>query len=250
MPRIFAPVLATVAAVAIFAVACGDDSGSRRVINVKIAADACSPDSIDLKTGEDVTFAVKNESSDDREFEGINGTKISEVIVPAGRTRNIDYNAPGQAGTATVKCYIPGGKTTLITLNVSGSATGGDAKEPGAAEDNSRKTDKAPNATINVKLVSFEVTADKPSVKAGPTKFVATNASPKDVHELAVLRVKDDGKFENTGEVEDIDPGKSGEVVLDLPKGRYVLACLITPGEEGSTVDHFKQGMRLDFEVN
>ena len=42
---------------------------------------------------------------------------------------------------------------------------------------------------------------------------------------------------------------KSGEVTLDLPPGKYVLACLIAAGEAGSTKDHFAEGMKLDFEV-
>ncbi|MEO6398003.1 MAG: hypothetical protein ABIP13_06010, partial [Tepidiformaceae bacterium] len=61
--------------------------------------------------------------------------------------------------------------------------------------------------------------------------------------------VKSDGSYENTGEIEDLEPGKSGEITLDLPAGRYVLACLIAPGAAGSKEDHFQSGMKLDFEV-
>jgi uncharacterized cupredoxin-like copper-binding protein len=112
-----------------------------------------------------------------------------------------------------------------------------------------RTTGKAPNDTVKVDMIEFQMTPDKPSVAAGPTKFIATNTSTTMVHELAVLRIKDDGTFENTGEVEDVDPGKSGEIVLDLPAGKYVLACVLVPGEAGSTFDHFKEGMKTDFEV-
>ena len=112
-----------------------------------------------------------------------------------------------------------------------------------------RTTGKAPNDTVKVDMIEFQMTPDKPSVAAGPTKFIATNTSTTMVHELAVLRVKDDSTFENTGEVEDVDPGKSGEIVLDLPAGKYVLACVLVPGEAGSTFDHFKEGMKTDFEV-
>jgi uncharacterized cupredoxin-like copper-binding protein len=231
-------------------VACGSDSGDRRVIEVTQTNDGCTPDSVDLKTGEQVVFKVTNKGDKARELEGINGTKLSEVLVPEGRTRNINYDAPSTAGNAALKCYIPGGNTTVITLNVSGDTTsGGNADAAASAEDNSLKTDKPANDTVAVKLVSFEVSTDKPSVAAGPTKFVATNASKTDVHELAVLRVKDDGSYDNTGEVEDIDPEKSGEITLDLPAGKYLLSCLIVPGEAGSTVDHFKSGMHLEFEV-
>jgi uncharacterized cupredoxin-like copper-binding protein len=93
------------------------------------------------------------------------------------------------------------------------------------------------------------VTSDKTSVPAGKTKFRASNIHPTDVHELAVLKVNDDGSFANLGEVEDIDPGKGGEVTIDLTPGKYVLACLIAPGEAGSTEDHFARGMHIEFTV-
>jgi uncharacterized cupredoxin-like copper-binding protein len=127
------------------------------------------------------------------------------------------------------------------------SACGDDDAE--TSDDGSLKTDKAPQDTVDVNLIEFSVTPDKPSVAAGATKFVARNTSTTMVHELAVLKVKDDGSFQNTGEVEDIDPGKDGSIVLDLPAGQYVLACLLVPGEAGSTFDHFKEGMKVDFEV-
>ena len=233
-------------AVASLAVACGGDDSPRRVIGITQTDDGCTPTTIELTTGEKVKFEVKNDGKKDREVEGIDGTKLEEVLVPSGRTRSLDFTAPGTAGGGKIKCYIPGGNTTIIDLAVSG-----EAKEVGAVEatDNSLKTTKAAQDTVAVKLTSFEVGTDKLSVAKGATKFVATNASKTDVHELAVLRVKDDGSYENTGEIEDIDPEKTGEITLDLPAGKYVLACLIVPGEAGSKEDHFKSGMKLDFEV-
>ncbi len=110
-------------------------------------------------------------------------------------------------------------------------------------------TTKAPTDTVTVRLTSYVVAPDKPSVAAGPVKFVATNASPEHVHELAVLRIKDDRTLQNGGEIEDLKPNTAGEIVLDLPKGKYELACLLAAGEEGSTVDHYKEGMKVAFEV-
>lgn len=107
--------------------------------------------------------------------------------------------------------------------------------------------DDKPTSEVSVTLTSFQVTSDKASVPAGATKFTASNVHATDVHELAVLKVKDDGSFENLGEVEDIDPGKGGDVTIDLKAGRYVLACLITPGEAGSAEDHFARGMHIEF---
>lgn len=241
-------VVLAASAVAALAVACGSDSGAaRRVVAITQTDDGCTPASIALTTGEKVKFEVKNDGKKDREVEGIDGTKLEEVLIPSGRTRNLDYTAPGSAGIGKIKCYIPGGNTTIIELAVSGDTKSGDGEVE--ATDNNLKTTKPAQDTVTVRLVSFGVGVDKPSVAKGATKFVATNESKTDVHELAVLRVKPDGSYENTGEIEDIDPEKSGEITLDLPAGKYVLACLIVPGEAGSKVDHLTSGMRLDFEV-
>ncbi|MEO6397546.1 MAG: cupredoxin domain-containing protein, partial [Tepidiformaceae bacterium] len=215
---------------AVLAAACGDDDSPRRLITIVQTDDGCTPATIDLTTGEKVKFEVKNEGKKDREVEGIDGTKLEEVLVPSGRTRSMDYNAPGTAGSGKIKCYIPGGNTTVIELAISGHAK--DEGHGGGvhAVDKSLKTTKPAQDTVNVKLSSFQVSAEKLSATKGPTKFVATNASTTDTHELAVLRVKSDGSYENTGEIEDLEPGKSGEITLDLPAGRYVLACLIAPG--------------------
>jgi uncharacterized cupredoxin-like copper-binding protein len=103
--------------------------------------------------------------------------------------------------------------------------------------------------SVAVTLVEYSVTADKPTVKAGKILFIATNVSQSEVHELAVLKIKPDGSYDNLGEIEDIAPQKGGAVTLDLAAGAYVLACLIVPGEAGSTVDHYQQGMHTAFTV-
>ncbi len=110
-------------------------------------------------------------------------------------------------------------------------------------------TSKAPSATVAVDLDSFTVRADQSAVRSGPIKFVTRNVHPTDIHELAVLRVRDDGTKQNAGEVEDLKGATSGEILLDLPAGRYELACLIAKGEAGSTVDHYAEGMHVPFEV-
>ncbi len=111
------------------------------------------------------------------------------------------------------------------------AACGG--KDTEAGSDNPYLTKKAPRATVEVQMIEFAMKPSVPSVPAGPIRFRATNASKSMVHELAVLRIKDDGSFDNTGEVE----------------GKYLLACVLVPGEAGSTVDHFKEGMKTEFAV-
>jgi uncharacterized cupredoxin-like copper-binding protein len=169
--------------------------------------------------------------------------------VPAGKTRRLNYTAPSRESVQKLKCYVPGGASTIIELRVSGTAGRATGDGEGADSRQSPATAMKPDGTVRVDLIEYRVNADRRAVAPGPVKFAVTNLSKTEVHELAVLRVKSDGSFENMDEVEDIEPGASRELVLDLPAGNYVLACLIVPGEAGSRVDHFQQGMRLDFEV-
>jgi uncharacterized cupredoxin-like copper-binding protein len=205
---------------------CTGDDGPRRVVQITQTDDGCTPGRFAAAPGERLTLEVTNDGKKDREIEGIEGTKLEELLVPSGRTRHVDWTAPGKAGVQKVKCYIPGGNTVIIEVDVS-----------------------EPKATVQVDLVEYTVSADKVSVPTGVIRFAAHNTSTAQIHELAVLRVKDDGSFDNLGEIENLAPGKSGETVLDVAPGRYLLACLIATGEAGSTVDHFQQGMKLEFEV-
>jgi uncharacterized cupredoxin-like copper-binding protein len=66
----------------------------------------------------------------------------------------------------------------------------------------------------------------KTSAKAAKLKVTGAHASEKG----------------NVGEVEDIAPGKSKSLSLNLAKGHYALICNL-PG-------HYKQGMHLDFTVS
>jgi uncharacterized cupredoxin-like copper-binding protein len=134
------------------------------------------------------------------------------------------------------------------TLAVALAACGGGNKHEGEAA-SPYKTDEKPRATVTVGLVEWAVNPDTARVAPGPVQFVARNESTSMYHELVVLRVKDGGDYENTGEIEDLAPGTSGKLTLKLPPGKYVLACQIAKGERGSPVDHFQQGMHTPFEV-
>ncbi|MFA7248353.1 MAG: hypothetical protein WC273_01820 [Dehalococcoidia bacterium] len=110
-------------------------------------------------------------------------------------------------------------------------------------------TTKPPVATVSVDMDSFTMKPSQATAPKGPVKFIARNIHAKDVHELAVLRIRPDGTKQNAGEVEDLDAGATGEIVLDLPAGKYELACLIAKGEAGSLVGHYEAGMHVPFEV-
>lgn len=233
-------------ALALLAAACTASGEGGRAVSITQRDDGCTPARIEATPGEKLKLVVKNDSGRDYEVEGIDGTKLEEVVVPKGRTREPGYKVPSDPGTHKIKCYVPGGPSTIIEI-VAGE---GGAAAPGDGDGGSgQATSRASDATVRVDLVDWAVEPDATSVDAGAIKFIATNASADEVHELAVLRKNDDGSFENMGEIEDIPIGQTGEIVLDLEAGGYVLACLIVPGEAGSTEDHFQKGMKADFAV-
>jgi uncharacterized cupredoxin-like copper-binding protein len=112
------PLFGAIAGAFVLLAACGGDDGDRRVIEIIQNDDLCTPESVDLVAGEKVKFEVKNEGSKDKEIEGIEGTKLEEILVPSGKTRSLNYTAPKEAGTQKVKCYIPGGANNIISLNI------------------------------------------------------------------------------------------------------------------------------------
>jgi len=230
---------------ALAAIACSSSGEGGRAVAVEQNDDGCTPTTIEATAGEKLDLQVSNNTGKDYEVEGIDGTGLEEVIVPGGRDRSVGFNVPDEGGTFKIKCYVPGGTSTIIEVHAGeGSAVNG---EPSSSQS---PTDAgSADETVNVTLNEWEVVPSSSSVEAGNIRFEAANESGGQIHELAVLRVKEDGSFEVMGEVEDIDPGAAGSVVLDLETGRYELACVIVPGEAGSTVDHYEQGMHADFTV-
>ncbi len=99
--------------------ACGGSSGGGREIEIVASDSGCTPASVTASAKEKLTFKVVNQAKGDRELEGIEGTKLDEVLIPAGRTRSINYTTPSGTGTQKLKCYIPGGPTTVIELRIS-----------------------------------------------------------------------------------------------------------------------------------
>ena len=110
------------AGILLLTAACSDGGAGGREINVTPGEDGCTPESIAVTAGEKVQLVVKNDSSHDvYEVEGIEGTKVEEFVVPAGKTRKTGYTVPGGDGVHKLKCYVPDGPTTVIEL-VAGAA--------------------------------------------------------------------------------------------------------------------------------
>jgi len=132
--------------------------------------------------------------------------------------------------------------SVAVTLVASGCST----KETGGGDSRS---------AVGATLKDFEITLDQTSVSSGKVTFTLKNDGPSE-HEFVVLRTDDaadalpieDGQatedaegVTNVGEKEDIAPGGTASLSLDLPPGSYVLICNIT--------GHYQQGMRTSLTV-
>ncbi|HEX6312479.1 MAG TPA: hypothetical protein VF152_12760 [Acidimicrobiia bacterium] len=118
--------------------------------------------------------------------------------------------------------------------------------------------------TVDVLLSEFIVEPDPTEVSAGEIEFVADNQGGE-VHELVVVRADSaedlptdaDGAVDEAqipeadqlGEIEDIQPGDSATLTLDLEAGTYVLLCNIVEEEDGEVESHFAEGMHAPFTV-
>ena len=108
--------IAGAAAILVLGAACASSGAGGREVTIVQKDDGCAPASIAVKPGEKLKLVVKNESSRDYEIEGIEGTKLEELVVPAGKTRTPGYTVPDGDGTHKLKCYIPGGPSTIVEL--------------------------------------------------------------------------------------------------------------------------------------
>jgi len=234
-------------AVAMFTFACSSSGEGGREILITQTDDGCTPESVDVEPGEKLKLTGKNETGDIYEIEGTNGTQLEEVIIPEGRTRSIGYTVPDEGNTYDVKCYQPGGASTIVKL-VAGAGTASGDENNDDVESAGGNDDPA-DTTVAVELTEYGVTPSETSVAAGNIQFDAENLSAEQVHELAVLKVTDDGGFDVMGEIEDIPAGASGSIRLQLAAGAYELSCLTVPGEAGSTADHYAEGMHTEFTV-
>lgn len=99
-------------------------------------------------------------------------------------------------------------------------------------------------------MESMHMDLSKSQVKAGTVTFNVTSKSETLIHEFVVVKagqpiellpyneaekeVEEDG-LEVVNEIEDIEPGKSGTLTVELEPGTYALLC--------NLAGHFKGGM-------
>jgi uncharacterized cupredoxin-like copper-binding protein len=146
-----------------------------------------------------------------------------------------------------VTCATPvlaDGSVVNVTLWDKGAATQV-AMDEGMGMTNASKAGSAMGIMLDTK-----------SAKAGEVTFKVQNSSKEQVHEMLVLPAPSDGKLPydekeakfdedkagSLGEVEELDPGKEGELTLNLKPGKYVLSC--------NVANHFANGMWTTFTVD
>jgi uncharacterized cupredoxin-like copper-binding protein len=109
--------------------------------------------------------------------------------------------------------------------------------------------------TVEVKLIdkgkeSMRMDLSTKQVRAGKVTFNVTNTSQNLIHEFVVIRSDkpieptlynedekeiEENALEVVNEIEDIQPGKSGTLAVNLELGSYILLC--------NKAGHFKAGM-------
>lgn len=109
---------------------------------------------------------------------------------------------------------------------------------------------------LDMSKATMGIKVSQASAPAGVVSFKVTNTSKDNIHEMVVFYLADPSKplpykadenkiDESTpaykGEVEELDPGKSGTFTAALQPGKYILACNM-PG-------HFAAGMWATFDV-
>jgi uncharacterized cupredoxin-like copper-binding protein len=240
--------ITAVAGVLVLAAACQSSGAGGRELRITQTDEGCTPASASVTPGEKIKLVVKNESSKDYEVEGIEGTPLEEVVIPEGRTRTPGFTVPASAGVYKIKCYIPAGVTTIIELTADAEMTP-QAQAP--APPTAQGASYAPaDSIVKVALIDYAITPDATSLKAGVIRFDAMNDSTGHMHEMEVLRVKSNGSLQPLGEVAPLRPGERGSLTLTLAPGTYRLACFITKGQYGGTIDHYLAGMHADITVN
>jgi uncharacterized cupredoxin-like copper-binding protein len=117
---------------------------------------------------------------------------------------------------------------------------------------------------VQITLQEFAIATVPATAAAGSVSFDIENKGPDDAHEFVVFRtdlaptelptlangsVDEEGEgLELIDEVEEIEPGDSGNLTVDLDAGAYVFICNIYDKKEHEA--HYEEGMRTAFTVS
>lgn len=144
--------------------------------------------------------------------------------------------------TAVAMCLsIPAFADSVINVSL---------KDKGGTMDLSKSMGLGMAMKGDMKSAIMSVALDKQTVSAGKITFKVSNVSKETVHEMILAPVKDtatlmpfienegrvdEDKMGDIGEVSELEPGKSGSLIVDLKPGTYILYCNV-PG-------HYMAGM-------
>ena len=142
-----------------------------------------------------------------------------------------------------------------FVLAACSSSDGGDAASPEAEASSDMAGDTGGGGGVPTTLADFSITLDSEDVPEGMTTFDITNEGPA-LHELVVLKTDtdagdlpvgadntvDEAGMDLVDEVEDIEPGATASLEVDLKAGHYALICNI-PG-------HYELGMFANLTVS
>lgn len=161
-----------------------------------------------------------------------------------------------------------GGSASSGSGSGSGSASGsgtvasGSASEPAAA----CEEPEAGEPGLPVRLDEYQISPEEDELTRGPARFLAHNDGDES-HQLLVLAARsvealpldDKGSVDEDAleeeerilaEVEEIAPGETCALEVDLEPGAYVLLCNIRERGDDGVVNHFLQGMRARVKVS
>lgn len=100
----------------------------------------------------------------------------------------------------------------------------------------------------SIRLSEWKIERMPGRVPGGVRNFTAINEGTV-THILSVFKVREGDTLDFNGQTARLEPGQSGTVSILLDPGTYQLACLIKPGDAGSTEDHQLKGMVTRFVV-
>ena len=118
----------------------------------------------------------------------------------------------------------------------------------GETLDLSKNMGMDPGSTMDMSKAPMSIKIQPAVVPAGRVIFKVTNNSKAVIHEMLVAPISkadaalpyveaenraDENKAGDLGEVSELDPGKSGELSIDMKPGIYVLFCNV-PGHLGA----------------
>jgi uncharacterized cupredoxin-like copper-binding protein len=129
-------------------------------------------------------------------------------------------------------------------------------RDTGVTSDLSKSMGLGMGMKADMSKAIMSISINPKSVLHGKVKFNVTNKSSNVIHEMILAPVADEAKLlayiekENKvdeessihlGEVSELDPGKSGTLIIDVKPGKYILYC--------NLAGHYMAGMWTILEV-